>query len=109
MIEGGVATNKGDFRWTIMVERCFAAGEGWEEFGGKAALVGGFGSSFGLGCAEPFSEAFTEAGAIPATQGVSGCSRQRLVCFRCTEAQRIYIHIPNAAMQQQESKEDAVW
>ena len=63
-----MATSKGDFRWTIMVERCFVAGE---EFGEKAAIVGGFGSLLGVGFADSFSRAFIDGEAISVTQGVS--------------------------------------
>jgi hypothetical protein len=45
VIWGGVATSKGDFLCTMMVERCFATEEEPDNvFGEKAAIVGGLGS-----------------------------------------------------------------
>ncbi len=73
---GGVATNKGDFRWTRMVERCLVAGE--EEVpdvGEKAAVVGGLGSSLDFPGAVSGPRAGDEV--ISAIQGVSAFSQPK--------------------------------
>lgn len=66
---GGVATSNGDFRWTNIVDRCLVAGEEPEAVGEKAAMVGGFGSSFVF--PDPWSEDRAGEDAISANQGVS--------------------------------------
>ena len=66
---GGVATNKGDFRWTKMVDRCLVAAEEVPDVGEKAAVVGGFGSSLGFPGAVSDPRAGDEV--ISAIQGVS--------------------------------------
>ena len=66
---GGVATSKGDFRWTRMVDRCLVAGEEVDVLGEKAAVVGGFRTSLAL--PEPFSDTRAGEDAISAIQGVS--------------------------------------
>ena len=72
MICGGVATRRGDFWCTIMVERCLDAMEEPEMFAGeKAATVGGFGSYEGCGVDEPFSGVNVDFEDMEASQGVS--------------------------------------
>ena len=68
MIVGGVATSKGDFRWTRMADRCLVAGEEAADAGEKEAMVGGFTSSF---LPSPDSDARTGDEVISAIQGVS--------------------------------------
>lgn len=73
---GGVATSKGDFRCTKMVERCLVAGEEVPDAGENAAVVGGFKSSFDF--PGPVSEPLAGDEVISAIQGVSDlCQRRR--------------------------------
>jgi len=57
VICGGVATSRGDFLCTIMVERCFEREEELDNvFGENAAMVGGLGSYVGCGVLGPSSD-----------------------------------------------------
>ena len=69
VIIGGVATSKGDLRFTSIVDRCLVAGEELEELGEKAAIVGGFGSP--LAFPDP-SGSRPGIEAMSVIQGVSG-------------------------------------
>lgn len=66
---GGVATSKGDFRCTRMVDLCLLAGEDVPDVGENAAVVGGLGSSFDL--PDPVSDPRAGDGVISIIQGVS--------------------------------------
>ena len=69
MIVGGVATSKGDLRWTRMVERCLIVEDEPDWLGEKAATVRGSGSSLDL--ADTLSAMRAGEDAISAIQGVS--------------------------------------
>lgn len=61
MICGGVATRRGDFLCTMMVERCFEIAEEPDNvFGENAAMVGGLGSYVGCGVLGPSSFLYVE-------------------------------------------------
>ena len=66
---GGVATSKGDFRCTRMVDLCLVAGDEVPDIGEKAAVVGGFRSS--LDFPGPVSDPRAGDEVISAIQGVS--------------------------------------
>ena len=66
---GGVATSKGDFRCTNMVDLCLVAGEEVPDVGEKAAVVGGFRSS--LDPPGPASDPRAGDEVISTIQGVS--------------------------------------
>lgn len=72
---GGVATSKGDFWCTKMVDRCLVVGEGFPDAGENTAIVGGLRSSLGL----PDSVSGPRAGdeVISASQGVSDVCQSR--------------------------------
>lgn len=72
---GGVATSKGDFRCTKMVERCLVAGEEVPDAGEKAAVMGGLRSSFAF--PGPVSGPLAGDEVISATQGVSNICQPR--------------------------------
>lgn len=75
---GGVATSKGDFRCTKMVDRCLVAGEEVPDAGEKAAVVGGFTSS--LDFPDPGSGPRAGDEVISAIQGVSDLCQSRHCC-----------------------------
>jgi len=61
VICGGVATRRGDFLCTMIVERCFNMEEEPDNvFGEKAATVGGLGSKEGCGVLGPSSGLYVE-------------------------------------------------
>lgn len=66
---GGVATSKGDFRCTRMVDLCLLAGEDVPDAGENAAVVGGLRSSLDL--PGPVSDPRAGDGVISVIQGVS--------------------------------------
>ena len=70
VIWGGVATSRGDFWWTRMVDRCLTL-EGWD--GENVAIVGGFGSAPAGEWVDPLSEIRDGVEDIESSQGVS-CS-----------------------------------
>ena len=76
MIVGGVATSKGDFRCTKMVDRCLIAGEEVPDAGENAAVVGGLRSSLDL--PDPGSGPRAGDEVISAIQGVSDVYQSRV-------------------------------
>lgn len=69
VIVGGVATSRGDFRCTNIVDRCLVAGEEPDAVAENAAMVGGFTSS--LVFPLPWSEGYAGDDAMSASKGVS--------------------------------------
>lgn len=96
VICGGVATSKGDFLCTMMVERCFAVAEYPEVLlGAKAATVGGFGSKVCLGEAGPLLTLYVDDFDIGSSQG-------RSVDCQYRDGVGGQIGLPIAAMQRSE-------
>jgi hypothetical protein len=61
VICGGVATRRGDFLCTMIVERCFETAEEADNvFGENAATVGGLGSYVGCGVPGRSSDLYVE-------------------------------------------------